>query len=83
MLREVGRGKSPVPPLKSILYPKRAILTFGWFSSGRDQAAIDLFNAVADRLASGFIPGRLAEHAAAYKLGGHGRESYPTKKSCT
>lgn len=36
------------------------MFSFGWFSSGRDQAAIDLFNAVADRLASGFIPGRLA-----------------------
>jgi phosphoribosylglycinamide formyltransferase-1 len=36
------------------------MFTFGWFSSGRDQAAIDLFKAAADRLASGFIPGRLA-----------------------
>jgi hypothetical protein len=36
------------------------MFTFGWFSSGRDQAAIDLFNAAADRLARGFIPGRLA-----------------------
>jgi phosphoribosylglycinamide formyltransferase-1 len=36
------------------------MFTFGWFSSGRDQAAIDLFNAVADRLADGFILGRLA-----------------------
>jgi len=35
------------------------MFTFGWFSSGRDQAAIDLFNAAADRLASGFIAGRL------------------------
>jgi len=56
------------------------MLTFGWFSSGRDQAAIDPFMVVMDRVATGFIPGRLAEHAAAYKLGGHGRESYPTKK---
>ena len=56
------------------------MFSFGWFSSGRDQAAIDLFTAVMDRLATGFIAGRLAEHAAAYKLGGHGRESYPTKK---
>jgi phosphoribosylglycinamide formyltransferase-1 len=36
------------------------MFTFGWFSSGRDQAAIDLFTAVADRMATGFIPGRLA-----------------------
>jgi phosphoribosylglycinamide formyltransferase-1 len=36
------------------------MFTFGWFSSGRDQAAIDLFNAVIDRIDSGFIPGRLA-----------------------
>jgi phosphoribosylglycinamide formyltransferase-1 len=36
------------------------MFTFGWFSSGRDQAAIDLFNTVADRIADGFIPGRLA-----------------------
>jgi phosphoribosylglycinamide formyltransferase-1 len=36
------------------------MFTFGWFSSGRDQAAIDLFNAAADCLASGFIPGWLA-----------------------
>jgi phosphoribosylglycinamide formyltransferase-1 len=36
------------------------MFTFGWFSSGRDQAAIDLFQAVADRLADGFIPGRMA-----------------------
>jgi phosphoribosylglycinamide formyltransferase-1 len=36
------------------------MFTFGWFSSGRDQAAIDLFKAVADRLADGFIPGRMA-----------------------
>jgi len=36
------------------------MFTFGWFSSGRDQAAIDLFTAVMDRMATGFIPGRLA-----------------------
>ena len=36
------------------------MFTFGWFSSGRDQAAIDLFRAVSDRLADGFIPGRMA-----------------------
>jgi hypothetical protein len=36
------------------------MFSFGWFSSGRDPPAIDLFNAVADRLAGGFIPGRLA-----------------------
>jgi phosphoribosylglycinamide formyltransferase-1 len=36
------------------------MFTFGWFSSGRDQAAIDLFNAAADRMATGFIPGQLA-----------------------
>jgi phosphoribosylglycinamide formyltransferase-1 len=36
------------------------MFTFGWFSSARDQAAIDLFTAVSDRLADGFIPGRMA-----------------------
>lgn len=36
------------------------MFTFGWFSSGRDQAAIDLFTTVCDRLADGFIPGRMA-----------------------
>jgi phosphoribosylglycinamide formyltransferase-1 len=36
------------------------MFTFGWFSSGRDQAAIDLFTAVMDRMATGFIPGWLA-----------------------
>jgi phosphoribosylglycinamide formyltransferase-1 len=36
------------------------MFTFGWFSSGRDQAAIDLFKVVSDRLADGFIPGRMA-----------------------
>jgi hypothetical protein len=34
------------------------MFTFGWFSSGRDQAARDLFNTVLDRIESGFIPGR-------------------------
>jgi phosphoribosylglycinamide formyltransferase-1 len=32
----------------------------GWFSSGRDQAAIDLFTGVADRIDRGLIPGRIA-----------------------
>jgi len=36
------------------------MFTFGWFSSGRDQAAIDLFNAAVDCIADGFIPGRMA-----------------------
>jgi phosphoribosylglycinamide formyltransferase-1 len=36
------------------------MVSFGWFSSGRDQAAIDLFDAVMDHIAQGFIPGRLA-----------------------
>jgi len=36
------------------------MFTFGWFSSGRDQAAIDLFTAVMDRMESSFIPGRIA-----------------------
>ncbi len=36
------------------------MFNFGWFSSGRDQAAIDLFIAALDRMESGFIPGRLA-----------------------
>ncbi|MDD3580903.1 MAG: formyltransferase family protein [Desulfobacca sp.] len=36
------------------------MLTFGWFSSGRDQAAIDLLAAVHDRLVSGYIPGQIA-----------------------
>ena len=36
------------------------MFTFGLFSSGRDQAARDLFNAVMDRIETGFIPGRLA-----------------------
>jgi phosphoribosylglycinamide formyltransferase 1 len=38
----------------------RVMFNFGWFSSGRDQAAIDLFVAVHEHMASGFIPGRLA-----------------------
>jgi phosphoribosylglycinamide formyltransferase-1 len=36
------------------------MFNFGWFSSGRDQAAIDLFTAALDRMESGFIPSRLA-----------------------
>jgi hypothetical protein len=36
------------------------MFSFGWFSSGRDQAALDLFNAVLDRIETGFILGRLA-----------------------
>ena len=36
------------------------MFSFGWFSSGRDQAAIDLFTAVMDRMPTGFIPGLLA-----------------------
>ncbi|MBW1992444.1 MAG: formyl transferase, partial [Deltaproteobacteria bacterium] len=36
------------------------MFTFGWFSSGRDQAAIDLFTTVLDRMESGFIPGKIA-----------------------
>jgi len=36
------------------------MFTFGWFSSGRDQAAIDLFSTTLEHLRSGFIPGRLA-----------------------
>ncbi|MFH1595635.1 MAG: formyltransferase family protein [Pseudomonadota bacterium] len=36
------------------------MVTFGWFSSGRDQAAIDLFEAVCRQMDRGFIPGRLA-----------------------
>jgi phosphoribosylglycinamide formyltransferase 1 len=36
------------------------MFNFGWFSSGRDQAAIDLFKAVMDRTETGSIPGRLA-----------------------
>ena len=36
------------------------MINFGWFSSGRDQAAIDLFRAAWEHLQSGFIPGRLA-----------------------
>lgn len=36
------------------------MFTFGWFSSGRDRAAIDLFTSALDHMESGFIPGRLA-----------------------
>lgn len=36
------------------------MFSFGWFSSGRDQAAIDLFTAAHERMARGFIPGRIA-----------------------
>ena len=36
------------------------MFNFGWFSSGRDQAAIELFEAACERLDRGFIPGRLA-----------------------
>ena len=63
-MREGGRGffmKKPLAPsLKSIFFIRRTMFSFGWFSSGRDQAAIDLFDAVMDRMATGFIPGRLA-----------------------
>jgi len=36
------------------------MFSFGWFSSGRDQAAIDLFTAAFEHMARGFIPGRIA-----------------------
>jgi len=36
------------------------MFSFGWFSSGRDRAALDLFVAAHERLASGYIPVRLA-----------------------
>jgi phosphoribosylglycinamide formyltransferase-1 len=36
------------------------MFSFGWFSSGRDQAAIDLLAAAHDRMLAGFIPGRIA-----------------------
>jgi len=36
------------------------MFTFGWFSSGRDQAAIDLLSAAHDQMQRGFIPGRIA-----------------------
>jgi phosphoribosylglycinamide formyltransferase 1 len=36
------------------------MFTCGWFSSGRDRAAIDLFTAVLDHMESGFIPGKIA-----------------------
>jgi hypothetical protein len=36
------------------------MVTCGWFSSARDQAAIDLFEAVCRQMDQGVIPGRLA-----------------------
>ena len=39
---------------------KPETFTFGWFSSGRDQAALDLFTAAWERMADGFIPGSIA-----------------------
>ncbi len=36
------------------------MISFGWFSSGRDQAAVDLFSAALDHMESGFIPACLA-----------------------
>jgi hypothetical protein len=33
------------------------LATFGWFSSGRDQAAIDLLEAVCRQMDRGFIQG--------------------------
>ncbi len=36
------------------------MFTFGWFSSGRDQAAVDLFQAALAHIDQGFIPGRIA-----------------------
>jgi phosphoribosylglycinamide formyltransferase-1 len=36
------------------------VFSFGWFSSGRDQAAIDLFTTALHAMESGFIPGKLA-----------------------
>jgi phosphoribosylglycinamide formyltransferase-1 len=36
------------------------MFAFGWFSSGRDRAALDLFTTTLDHLESGFIPARLA-----------------------
>jgi hypothetical protein len=36
------------------------MFTFGWFSSGLDQAAIDLFTFALDHMKSGFMKGRLA-----------------------
>ncbi len=37
-----------------------AVFPFGWFSSGRDQAAIDLLAAAQAAMVRGFIPGRIA-----------------------
>jgi phosphoribosylglycinamide formyltransferase-1 len=36
------------------------MMRFGWFTSGRDQAALDLFLAAAREMESGFIPGEIA-----------------------
>jgi phosphoribosylglycinamide formyltransferase-1 len=36
------------------------MFSFGWFSSGRDQAAMDLFTTALEHMESGFIPGRIA-----------------------
>jgi phosphoribosylglycinamide formyltransferase-1 len=36
------------------------MMRFGWFTSGRDQAALDLFQAAAEEMARGFIPGKIA-----------------------
>jgi len=36
------------------------MFTFGWFSSGRDRAAADLFSVALDHMEKGFIPARLA-----------------------
>jgi phosphoribosylglycinamide formyltransferase-1 len=36
------------------------MFTFGWFSSGRDHAALDLFTAALDHMDQGLIKGRLA-----------------------
>jgi hypothetical protein len=36
------------------------MFTFGWFSSGRDQAAIDLFTTTLERMETCFIKGRVA-----------------------
>ncbi len=35
------------------------MFSFSWFSSGRDQAAIDLFTTALEAMARGFIPGRI------------------------
>lgn len=36
------------------------MMRFGWFTSGRDQAALDLFQTAAEEMARGFIPGKIA-----------------------